>query len=261
MPRRKRVKSKSGYYHVMIRGNEKKNIFNNNEDKFRFMEILNETKKKKEYCLHAFCLMSNHVHLMLSEGIDDVAKVMKRINVRYAYYFNKKYKRVGHLFQDRYRSEVVENDSYILSLARYIHQNPVKAGIVKAIGDYKWSSYNAYLNNNDYFAKMLDRDIILGYFSENRKLAMQQYAKYMSGEDNESFIDLTENDEIIDEETSKEIFRNMLSRHEIKYDKNAKIKLPDEFIKEFKQKTNLSIRKIAAITGINKDTVNKALKR
>ncbi len=130
MPRQQRNKSKSGYYHIMIRGNERKNIFLDEQDKSRFVEILNDKKKSVSFYLQAFCLMDNHVHLMISEGVDDIARVMKRITVSYVYYFNKKYKRIGHLFQDRFRSEVVEDDNYVLSLARYIHQNPVKAGIV-----------------------------------------------------------------------------------------------------------------------------------
>ncbi len=130
MPRQQRSKSKSGYYHIMIRGNERKNIFLDEQDKSRFVEILNDKKKSVSFYLQAFCLMDNHVHLMISEGVDDIARVMKRITVSYVYYFNKKYKRIGHLFQDRFRSEVVEDDNYVLSLARYIHQNPVKAGIV-----------------------------------------------------------------------------------------------------------------------------------
>lgn len=85
------------------------------------------------------------MHLMIREGMEDVAKIMKRITVSYVYYFNKKYKRIGHLFQDRFRSEIVEGDGYALSLTRYIHENPVKAGVVRGIGDYKWSSYNGYL--------------------------------------------------------------------------------------------------------------------
>jgi putative transposase len=118
MSRQQRIKSKTGYYHIMLRGNEKKNIFLDYDNKLRFIEILYEKKQDRKFFLLAFCLMDNHIHLMLSEGVEDVAKVMKRITVSYVYYFNKKYKREGHLFQGRYRSEAVEEDSYILSLAR-----------------------------------------------------------------------------------------------------------------------------------------------
>jgi len=105
----------------MLRGNEKKDIFNSNADKQRFLETVFEKKQENRFYLHAFCLMNNHVHLMISEGVEDVATVMKRINVSYVYYFNNKYKRVGHLFQDRFKSEVVEQERYLLALVRYIH--------------------------------------------------------------------------------------------------------------------------------------------
>ncbi|MDI6601193.1 MAG: hypothetical protein QME46_05370 [Thermoanaerobacteraceae bacterium] len=115
---------------------------------------------------------------MLSEGTEVVSRVLKRITVSYVYYFNKKYKRVGHLFQDRFKSEAVEQDSYVLSLARYIHQNPVKAGIVEKVADYKWSSYGCYLNDNNYFTKMVDTDTILGLFSEDKKAAVKKFSRH-----------------------------------------------------------------------------------
>ena len=173
MPRHQRTKSASGYYHIMLRGNEKKNIFNSNADKQRFLETMFEKKQANRFYLHAFCLMNNHVHLMISEGVEDVATVMKRINVSYVYYFNNKYKRVGHLFQDRFKSEVVEQDRYLVALVRYIHQNPVKAGIVEKASDYKWSSHNCYLYEDNFYSKMLDIDPIWVYFPKTGKLRLK----------------------------------------------------------------------------------------
>lgn len=90
----------------MLRGNERKNIFLCDEDKLYFMETMFEKKQGSRFYIHSFCLMDNHIHLMISEGSEDISRVMKRITVSYVYYFNKKYKRVGHLFQDRFKSEV-----------------------------------------------------------------------------------------------------------------------------------------------------------
>ena len=260
MPRKQREKSKSGYYHIIIRGNERKNIFHDEEDKLRLLEIIYEKKQDNRFFMHAFCLMDNHVHLILSEGIEDVAQVMKRITVSYVYYFNKKYKRIGHLFQDRYKSEVVEQDNYILTLARYIHQNPVKAGIVKKASDYEWSSYNYYLNKSSYFSKILDIDLIMGLFSENIKIAEKQFEKYMNEEAKETFIDIVQEKEVMDEKEARELFQKMLSEKEMKYNSEMKINISNDFIKEFKEKTNLSTRKIAAITGMNKDRINKIIR-
>ncbi|MGI5880031.1 MAG: REP-associated tyrosine transposase [Syntrophomonadaceae bacterium] len=257
MPRQQRLRSSSGYYHIMLRGNERKNIFNSDGDKQRFLEILFEKKQEGRFHMHAFCLMDNHIHLMISEGSEDIAKVMKRITVSYVYYFNKKYKRVGHLFQDRYKSEVVEQDSYVLSLARYIHQNPVKAGMVKRPDDYKWSSYNSYLNKDNYYRRMLDTDIVLGLFAIDREVAVEEYIKFMNEESQERFIDLQEEAMIMEEEAI-ELWEKMLL--ERGFENNEKMKIPDSWIIEFKEQTNLSLRKIAAITGLNKDKLNKILK-
>lgn len=253
------MKSKSGYYHIMIRGNERKNIFQDEEDKLRFIETLYEKQQGNRFSLYAFCLMDNHVHLMLSEGLEDVAKVMKRISVSYVYYFNKKYKRVGHLFQDRFRSEIVEDDSYALALARYIHQNPVKAGMVKSVGEYKWSSYTCYLNESNYFSKVVETETVLGLFLGDKRTAKKRFEEYMNEEAQEEFIDLVEDVEVMDEATAKGLLEKML-RMRNNPDGNTKVQISDDLIKEFKEKTNLSIRKIAAITSLNKDKVNKILK-
>jgi len=259
MPRQQRIKSDSGYYHIMLRGNERSNIFKDDEDKRRFMETMFEKKDRDRFYLHAFCLMDNHVHLMLREGVEDVATVMKRITVSYVYYFNKKYKRVGHLFQDRYKSETVEQDKHLLALARYIHQNPVKAGMVEKAADYRWSSYSCYLND-DYFSKMLDTETILGLFSENKEVAFKRYKAYMNEESDETFMDLEEKIEAMDEKEAKELFQKMLMDQGIENKTDGKVQISEGLIKEFRGKTNLSARRIAAITGLNKDKVNRILK-
>lgn len=132
----------------MMRGNERKDIFLDNYDRDRFLEIISQKKGNGRFSLHAYCLMSNHIHLMLSEGSEEIGQIIKRIAVSYAQYFNRKNKRTGHLFQDRFRSEVIEDERYILSLLRYIHQNPIKAGLAKSAADYRWSSHNEYLNSD-----------------------------------------------------------------------------------------------------------------
>ena len=184
---------------------------------------------------------------------------MKRINVSYVYYFNKKYKRVGHLFQDRFKSEVVEDDSYILALARYIHQNPVSAGMVRSAGDYKWSSYPSYLNEKEFFNKALETDTILGLFSKNKGEARKQFEEYMNEEVQDVFIDMTEESEIMDVKTAKELFEKIVDLS-AKRDSKGEPYITEDLIIEFKEKTNLSIRKVAMITGMNKDKVSKMLR-
>ena len=242
----------------MLRGNERKNIFLDDKDKLRFMETVFEKEQEERFYMHAFCLMNNHVHLMLSEGNEDIGTAMKRITVSYVSYFNKKNKRVGHLFQDRFRSEVVEQDSYVLSLARYIHQNPVKAGMAARAADYKWSSYNCYLDKGNYFAKMLDTNVILGLFSANRERAIEEYKVFMNEATEERFVDLQEEVRMMDEEEAKEYWEKTLLSQGL--DNAEPGQIPFSLIKDFKAKTNLPLRKMADITNLNKDKLNKILR-
>ncbi|MBT9153211.1 MAG: hypothetical protein DDT35_01440 [Firmicutes bacterium] len=162
MPRAARVRAESGVYHVMVRGINKQKIFLHAHDKARYLDALWRAKEGSKCSIYAYCLMSNHVHLLLSEGDETIGEVMKRIGSSYALGFNQKYERIGHLFQDRFMSEPVETDDYMLAALRYIHQNPVKAGMVTACDEYMWSSYIAYTLNKECPVGLTDVDLVLG---------------------------------------------------------------------------------------------------
>jgi len=130
MPRVARIKSNSKIYHIMIRGINQQNIFSVNEDNEKFIAILAKYHQKSEYEIYAYCLMGNHVHLLIKEGREPISNFMKRIGTSYVSWYNWQYNRKGHLFQDRYKSQPVENDAYFLTVLRYIHQNPLKADLV-----------------------------------------------------------------------------------------------------------------------------------
>lgn len=152
MPRQPREKSANGVYHVMLRGINKQDIFIDGNDYRMFLTILKDSIYVEDesgqkgalptFRLYTYCLMSNHVHLLIQEIDESISLIMKRIGIKYAYYFNTKYMRVGHLFQNRFRSEPCDDVSYFLTLVRYIHQNPVKAGICQTAEQYAWSSWN-----------------------------------------------------------------------------------------------------------------------
>lgn len=145
MPRQARKKSSSGIYHVMLRGINRQQIFEDEEDRWRFLETLKNYRDLCGYTVYAYCLMGNHIHLLLKEGKEDLVLVFKRIAGSYVYWYNWKYHRCGHLFQDRYKSEPVEDDGYFLTVLRYIHQNPVKAKLCKHAEEYEYSSMREYL--------------------------------------------------------------------------------------------------------------------
>ena len=147
MPREAQKLSKTNVYHVMLRGNEQRKVFKDDEDNQHFLENLNACKSTSGFEVYAYCLMGNHVHLLIrtNENGDPLSRIFRRLGAQYVYWYNGKYERIGHLFQDRFRSEPIEDDAYLLSVLRYIHRNPVKAGMVQDMADYPYSSYQEYL--------------------------------------------------------------------------------------------------------------------
>ena len=179
MPRVQRVKGEFSTYHVVQRGNEKKKIFRNNEDKVKFLETIAKAREKYNFLLYAYCLMDNHIHLLVNDNGNDISKLMKSINVSYVSYFNRAYQRCGHLFQDRFKSELVKDDRYLLEVSRYIHNNPVKAKMVERPDDFKWSSYNIYSGKANDALGLLDTSMILNYFSGNKPKSVSEYEKFV----------------------------------------------------------------------------------
>ena len=157
MPRSSRQHSDTGVYHVMLRGIDRGDIFADDQDRGKFLKILRAIttpedlngKRLPPFChIYAYCLMDNHIHLLIAEGSEDIGTVMKRIGVSYVSYYNKKYERLGPLFHDRYRSEPVADTDYFITLLRYIHQNPVEAEMVTSPEQYQWSSWHEYSSSS-----------------------------------------------------------------------------------------------------------------
>jgi len=140
VPRQARQLAESQIYHVMVRGVNRDAIFLEDEDYQRFLDALDQTREASGCVVLAYCLMSNHVHLVLRTPGEPISAVAKRLGVRYAGWFNRKYGRVGHVFQDRFRSLPVETDEYLVTLVRYVWNNPVEAGLVEDPREYPWSS-------------------------------------------------------------------------------------------------------------------------
>ena len=146
MARKPRTQSSTGIHHIMLRGINKQTIFQDKEDSYKFLKILSQTKEKLNFDVFAYCIMSNHVHLLIKEKDNTIGQIIRTIASKFATWYNTKYERVGYLFQDRFKSEAVETNEYFLTVIRYIHQNPVKAGLCKTVGEYEFSSYNEYFS-------------------------------------------------------------------------------------------------------------------
>lgn len=149
-------------YHVTARGNRKQELFHDDDDRKKYVTYLQETKEKYPFTIHAYCLMSNHIHLLIETHDVPLEKFIRILHTRYAVYFNKKYDYVGHVFQGRYGSTKIDTPSYFIKASRYIHHNPVEAKLTIHPGSYPWSSYPFYLHSID--NPLLSKERTLNYF-------------------------------------------------------------------------------------------------
>ena len=245
MPRYKRKRSESGIYHVMIRGINKQQIFHDYKDCEKFLFIIKDCKEKSHFKLFAYCLMGNHIHILLQETDESIGQIFKRIGSRYVYWYNNKYQRIGHLFQDRFRSEPVETDEYFLSVLAYIHNNPVKEGIVSHPSDYTFSSYNRYFGND----ALIDSDYLWTIIQRNQYESLHK-------KDGFEHIDVDNHKgRLFDSQAQEIIFRytechNLEEYQKMEYEKQI------AFIHTFKEE-GLSIRQISRLTGLPKSVVEK----
>jgi len=232
MARPLRLTFPGAFYHVLIRGNQRQDIFFDSQDRQEYLERVKRYKDEIEFILYAYVLMVNHVHLLIETPSISISKIMQRINLTYTQYFNKKYGKVGHLFQGRYKAFLCDRDEYLLSLIRYIHLNPVRANLVKEPRDYPWSSHRDYLTGKE---DLVDTKRALRFFSERVSQARRQY---------EDFVN-----EALGEGKNKSLYQGL----------RQQILGGDEFIKEVilkavKEVTGISVDEIAS-RGRNKEVV------
>ncbi|MBA3070579.1 MAG: hypothetical protein FP829_00135 [Nitrospirae bacterium] len=179
MARQLRIEYEGAFYHVTSRGNQKGEIFWDDMDREEFKRILERTKERYGYLLHAYVLMGNHYHLLIETPHANIKQIMQNLNTSYTVFVNRRHGRVGHLFQGRYKAYIVDKESYLLELGRYIHLNPVRAGIVKKPEDYKWSSYRDYIYGNKQ-GTITDTDDTLYSFSKRRAISASNYHEFVN---------------------------------------------------------------------------------
>jgi putative transposase len=178
MARPLRIEFPGAFYHVTSRGNERKAVFKSLRDRERFLSYLESATERYGAVIHIYCLMDTHYHLLLETPSGNLSTIMQHINGAYTTYFNRKRERSGHLFQGRYKAILVEADEYAMELSRYVHLNPVRAGIVKSPEEYKWSSFRYYISNGK-APKWMKRDLILSYFGTGPTAAMKMYRDFV----------------------------------------------------------------------------------
>ena len=180
MARKKRIWYPGATYHVMSRGNRRGSIFKDEADHFTFLECLKAVKDCYDFSIHSICLMSNHFHMSIETKDIEIWKIMHRLLLSYASTYNMKYGLTGHLFENRYVGQLIEDEIYFLEVSRYIHLNPVKAQMVRGPLDYKYSSYANFLSDDKdtLFSQVIDTSRVLSGFRNNPH---EQYRMFVEG--------------------------------------------------------------------------------
>jgi len=178
MARKPRVQFPGAFYHVLARGNRREAIFLDDKDRKEHLRRLREAQRRFEFTLYAYVLMPNHVHLLLETGLVTLSRIMQWLGTTYTQYFNRRHSKIGHLFQGRYKAILCDREGYLLSLVRYLHVNPVRAGLVKDPAEYAWSSHRTYLGlDHD---PMIARSLVLERFGREVTKAVGAYQEYVT---------------------------------------------------------------------------------
>ena len=177
MARKQRIEVEGGLYHIMTRGNNRQPMFYDDDDYLKLLSSLEVQKEKLPYYLYAYCLMTNHVHLLIEQQKDDLSRIMHRVLTGYSQYHNRRYHKVGHVLQGRYKAILCQTDHYLAELVRYIHLNPVRAGLVSEPRDYRYSSHRAYLGLDR--SGLVDVDPVLRHFGASKKQARERYVAFV----------------------------------------------------------------------------------
>ena len=244
MSRLARQLSETGIYHIVFRGLNKQNIFEDVSDFRKMRDTLLSLKKEMNFEIYAYCLMSNHVHILLKEiNQGDISLIMKRLLTKYARWYNIKYDRSGALIANRYKSKPVDVDEYFLPVIRYIHQNPVKAGLVKDMSDYTWSSFGEYLFECEGLA---DTEFVFDMIDRN------EFVELHNKEDDSIYL--------VDDKiklTDDEIRRRILKQYSVRTEDISMMpkKERDRLLQNLR--SEYSIRELMRITGLTRGIIQK----
>lgn len=257
MPRKARIQSVTDYYHVMIRGISKEFVFKTKEQKEKLLKLIIEQMENELIEVGAWCIMDNHVHLLIKANLEDMSKAIKIINLKYAAYYNNSKQRTGPVFGDRYKSENIEDDKYFLGVLRYIHNNPLNAKLVHNIEEYKWSSYHTYLSNEDRLVTKEIRDLILSLIGASS----DKFREFHNKKDDSVFLDTKEEMERVKFELGQKIIAEIFTQNGIVDAKELKLRpnIIDDLVKRLSEKSNLSIRQISKLTGLSIGNIYSAI--
>jgi len=254
MARQARLESETGYYHVMIRGINKEKIFQTEQEKERILTLIKEKTQGEPCKVVAYCIMNNHLHMIIHAEKAILVRIMKRINVSYAMLYNQRHKRIGPVFQDRFKSENIDTEKYLFGAIRYIHNNPVQAGMVLKAQDYKWSSMQEYTDN---LTLLVDKDTKEQLIKEF--ISIDDFLSFHEIKDEADYLEIKEEAKELKTKKAQKIIEKYFSEEGIT--ELRQLKNRDELIIKLINETGLSYRKIAELTGTTLNVVNKANKK
>ena len=250
LARKSREKSGSGIYHIILRGINRQSIFEDDEDRLKLIEDLAKYKEISQCRIFAYCLMDNHVHLLLQETQEPISMMIQRVSSSYVIWYNHKHERCGHLFQERFKSEAVETDSYFLTVLRYIHQNPIKAKIASDVAAYQWNSYSEYVER----AQIVDRAYALSMFSDKSNEAIGRFVQFLRETNRDVCLEISEVKVNVSDDTLRQRVRQQFGIDAIKICNEMREK-QDHILQVLKEIDGTIIRQIARITGLSSTRV------
>ena len=269
MARKPRIHYQGALYHVIVRGNNRSYIFRSKDHKEKYKKIVLKYKKRYRFKLYAYCIMDNHTHLLIEVADIPLAKIMQGIQQVFTQYYNRRNKTTGHVFEQRYKSFLCDKENYLLSLIRYIHQNPVRSKPTDTL-NYKWSSHREYLGN----PQLADVDFPLGLFDNLKNKALKRYLNFMDERE-------TKEVKLMTKEVEQEAVKTIEEKPKIA--KEALIKMIEEvtgikmerikgntkskrtsdirklYIKNLKKYTDVPSKEIADLLEIGSSTVSNVL--
>jgi REP element-mobilizing transposase RayT len=252
-----REKSETGIYHIIVRGINQQDIFHDEDDYVKYLSAVKKIGVEIGINILGYCLMTNHVHLLVKENDTDVSLFMKRLGVSYAYWYNNKYERHGHVFQDRFKSECIEDDAYLLTVIRYIHMNPVKIAIVNNPEQYRWSSCAFYYKAERQEVNKIDTSLILRILSNNDKLAIERLRGFMKEYSEEQCLEHIENRRLGEKEAYL-LIKEFLKSKPVSVLQTMEPESRNKMIRQLRYDYGIGLRQLSRITGLPLHIVRKA---
>ena len=247
MPRSSRRKTSTKVYHIIIRGINKQDIFLDNQDYRKFLKEFERVKTKYSFDIYAYALMKNHVHMIIFDKNENMSLAIQSLNISYSIFFNKKYERTGHLFENRFKSHIIEDQGYLRNVVRYIHKNPENAGLEA----YKWTSYIEYINRG---YNLIQPNRVLNLFNNSIEEFQNFHNIYKKNQDYNKDYEMLGK---ISDEEAIEIIKEVIKENNLvkiqTYDANEK----KETLKKIISIEGINKKQISRILGISRSTIER----